>query len=197
MVMGTVTRLIPLMLARQKCVFVSPVQSVWLQVSSLYGGGGGVGGVPALEELCSRVTFCSSLRCVVKAGKINTIIFLSQQMIAQPKRHITLFTGWVEALSEKTLSLKGLWCEGTEPLAAYSVIWPSAWTDHPNIMTLDMTEGTCWQHSSGSARRQGGLCLHVTNVLKLLNFSQCSQICMCFGFKSLISACVNCYVTDK
>lgn len=32
-----------------------------------------------------------------------------------------------------------------------SVIWPSAWTEDLNIMTLDMTERTCWLHSSGSA----------------------------------------------
>lgn len=101
------------------------------------------------------------------------------------------FTGRGEALREKSLDF---WCEGTEPLAAYSVIWPSASTDHPNIMTLDMTEGTCWQHSGGSARRQGGLCLGVTIVLKQLNFSLCSQIFMCFCFKPLLSVC---YVTDK
>lgn len=34
-------------------------------------------------------------------------------------------------------------------------------------MTLDVTEHTCWLHSSGSALRQGGLCLQDISVLKL------------------------------
>lgn len=51
-----------------------------------------------------------------------------------------------------------------------SVIWPSAWMEDLNIMTFDITEPTCWLHSSGSALRQGGLCLCDTAVLKLPAF---------------------------
>lgn len=47
-----------------------------------------------------------------------------------------------------------------------SIIWPSAWMEGLNILTLDMTERTCWIHSGGSAARQGGFCLCDISVLK-------------------------------
>lgn len=56
-----------------------------------------------LEELRSRFTLCPSLRCVVKACKINTIIFLRQS-----QRDSMLFTGWGEALREKTFEFERL-----------------------------------------------------------------------------------------
>lgn len=43
------TRLISLMLTRHKCVCVFPVQSVWLQVGSLYGGGSSSTGGTAFQ----------------------------------------------------------------------------------------------------------------------------------------------------
>lgn len=72
-----------------------------------------------------------------------------------------------------------------------SVIWPSAWMEDLNIMTLDMTERTCWLHSSGSAPRQGGLCLGDTSVLKLPVFVSPKVVF------SKLSPTVNSYVIDR
>ena len=72
-----------------------------------------------------------------------------------------------------------------------SDIWPSAWMEDLNIMALDMTERTCWLHSSGSALRQGGFCLSDTSVLKLPVFVSPRVV-----FPG-VSPTVNCYVIDR